>query len=108
MLQGRGELDQIDKIFKLFGCPTDDSWPGFASLPNARTFRWKTEEGSKLGKKYPINSFSGGQTFLDGNGFDLLSKMLALNPKKRITAGEALEHPYFREGVERQIPRFIF
>uniref|UniRef100_A0A7S4R196 Cyclin-dependent kinase 2 homolog n=4 Tax=Ditylum brightwellii TaxID=49249 RepID=A0A7S4R196_9STRA len=28
MLQGRGELDQIDKIFKLFGCPTDDSWPG--------------------------------------------------------------------------------
>eukprot|EP00565_Helicotheca_tamesis_P004292 CAMPEP_0185738972 /NCGR_PEP_ID=MMETSP1171-20130828/34301_1 /TAXON_ID=374046 /ORGANISM="Helicotheca tamensis, Strain CCMP826" /LENGTH=131 /DNA_ID=CAMNT_0028410381 /DNA_START=1 /DNA_END=393 /DNA_ORIENTATION=- len=83
MLQGRGELDQIDKVFKLLGSPSDDTWPGFSELPNARTFRWKTDQGSKLSKKYPVGSFSGDQTFLDSNGFDLLSKLLALDPKKR-------------------------
>ncbi|KAI9621414.1 hypothetical protein H4Q26_015713 [Puccinia striiformis f. sp. tritici PST-130] len=32
---GAGEIDQIGKIFKLLGRPTDEIWPGFKSLPNA-------------------------------------------------------------------------
>lgn len=107
MLQGRGELDQLDKIFKLLGTPNDESWPGFRSLPNARTFRWKPRDGSQLGKVFPVNTFTGGQTYLDSNGLDLLAKLLTLNPRKRITAADALEHSYFKEGVEKQVPRFI-
>jgi cell division cycle 2-like protein len=55
-----------------------------------------------------VNCPSGGQAFLDGNGFDLLSKLLTLDPRKRITAEEALNHPYFREGVEMRVPTFFF
>merc|ERR1719491_312339 len=39
IMQGQGELDQIDRIFKLIGSPNDDSWPGFTSLPNASILR---------------------------------------------------------------------
>ena len=31
--------------------------------------------------------------------FDLLEKMLAIDPVKRITCKEALNHPYFRDVV---------
>uniref|UniRef100_A0A7S4JTD8 Cyclin-dependent kinase 2 homolog n=3 Tax=Odontella aurita TaxID=265563 RepID=A0A7S4JTD8_9STRA len=108
MLQGRGELDQVDKIFKLIGTPDEESWPGFLSLPNARTFRWKPREGSQLSKEFPVNTFTGGQTYLDSNGLDLLTKLLTLSPRSRISASAALDHPYFKEGVGRQTPRFAF
>jgi serine/threonine protein kinase len=35
--------------------------------------------------------------FLDEDGVDLLSKMLAYDPFKRITAQAALKHPYFND-----------
>ena len=35
MFDGQGEADQINKIFKVLGAPTEDSWPGFSKLPNA-------------------------------------------------------------------------
>lgn len=108
IMQGRGELDQIDLIFKLLGVPNESNWPSFRSLPNSRTFRWKNKQAPQLSKKFPINSFSGGQTYLDPNGFDLLSRLLTLDPKNRITAKDALDHKYFREGVEKQMPNFLF
>jgi cell division cycle 2-like protein len=98
-------LDQIDKIFQLVGVPTAETWSGFDKLPSAGIFRWKEQKKFMLREKFPINApphFK--QTFLDGNGFDLLSKLLALNPKKRITAQEALDHAYFKEGVPPELP----
>jgi len=35
--------------------------------------------------------------FLSEKGLDLMSKLLTYDPKKRITAEEALKHPYFKE-----------
>lgn len=108
MFQGCGELDQIDKIFKMLGVPDDESWPNFSSLPNSRTFRWGSKEGSKLAKHYFSvgSSFSGNQTVLDSNGFDLLQRLLTMNPRERISAHDALNHPYFQTGAERKAPCF--
>jgi len=109
MMQGQGELDQIDKIFKMIGSPNEETWPDFASLPNTSILRWKNKESPKIFKAFPVNSFSAGQSqsYLDPNGFDLLQRLLMLDPKKRISAGDALNHAYFREGVEMKIPRFV-
>jgi cell division cycle 2-like protein len=99
----------MDKIFKLVGTPTEENWPDFDKLPSAGIFRWKSKTGGpQLSSAFPVNSPSGGQAFLDGNGFDLLSKLLTLDPRKRITAEQALNHSYFCEGVEMQVPTFFF
>ena len=35
LLPGEGEVDQISKIFKLVGVPSEERWPGFSKLPNS-------------------------------------------------------------------------
>ncbi len=103
-MKGTGELDQIQKIFALRGTPSNESWPEFYFLPSAGTFKWKSRDGSDLGKKFRVNSFSAtGQTYLDSNGFDLLTQLLTLNPRNRISAEDALKHEYFSEGVKMQV-----
>lgn len=99
---------QIQKIFKLLGTPTDTDWPEFPSLPSAGTFKWKNKDGSELGRTFLVNSFSAtGQSYLDTTGFDLLGKLLTLNPRKRISAEDALNHSYFKDGVKMQVPEFF-
>jgi len=77
-------------------------------LPTAGTFKWKNKDGSGLGQQFLVNSFSAtGQSYLDPTGFDLLSKLLTLNPKERISAEDALQHSYFKDGVKMQVPEFF-
>jgi cell division cycle 2-like protein len=42
--------------------------------------------------------------YLTENGLDLLSKLLAYDPKSRITATEALSHPFFKESPVAKHP----
>ena len=108
-LKGEGELDQIDQIFSLVGVPNAESWPSFEKLPSSRLMRWKPrKEEILLPQMFPINSpLSTNQTFLDPNGYDLLERLLTLDPERRMKAGEALDHPYLREGVKPRTPRFF-
>jgi len=108
ILQGNGELDQVQKIFELLGTPDDDDWPEFKSLPSAGTFKWRQKAGSAFGKRFQVNSFNAtGQSYLDPSGKDLLLHFFRMNPAKRISASDALQHKYFTEGVAKKQPDFF-
>ncbi|XP_072060108.1 cyclin-dependent kinase G-2-like [Arachis hypogaea] len=36
LFKGKREFDQLDKIFKIFGTPSETIWPGFSKLPGVK------------------------------------------------------------------------
>lgn len=95
MFDRSNEIAQIDRIFEIMGSPNDRNWPGFRELPNVPKMKINDYK-PKLHEWFPKTSFTGGPMLTD-NGFDLLSKLLALDPSQRISAQNALKHPWFEE-----------
>jgi len=83
---GKNEIDQLDLIFKLCGTPNEDVWPDVNKLP-----WWKTFKPSKTYKRCIRETFK----HFSPDALDLIDKLLTLDPKKRITASEALDSEYF-------------
>lgn len=92
LLQGKNEVDELTRIFALCGLPSDETWPGFRRLPHARALRLPPKTagggGNTIRARFPM---------LTAAGVDLLSGLLALDPERRPTASEVLEHEYFRQ-----------
>ena len=84
---GTSDLDQLTKIFTLLGTPTEEQWPGMRCLPQFMECR--PCPAPPMRKFFP--------TAPDA-ALDLLSRMLCFDPNRRISATDALNHHYFREG----------
>ncbi|XP_074325930.1 cell division control protein 2 homolog A-like isoform X2 [Apium graveolens] len=70
------------EIFSKLGTPRQQSW--LCSLSNFPNDVHQYPEASEILPN------------LDAVGNDLIKKMLAVDPLERITAGDALKHPYFK------------
>jgi len=101
LLPGKDELGQLQLIFNLLGTPTDENWPGFKELPYHGDVKFEKNARSQLSNKLK---------HISRNGIDLMEKLLAFDPRRRITAFEALDHQYFKEKPypvdERLMPTF--
>ncbi|KAL8159163.1 hypothetical protein V2J09_000700 [Rumex salicifolius] len=84
------QLDQLDKIFKVLGHPTQEKWPTLVNLPH-----WQSDVQHIQTRKYD-NPGLYNVVHLNPKSapYDLLAKMLEYDPRKRITAAQALEHEY--------------
>jgi len=91
ILPGKNEFEQIDLIFKTFGTPTEQTWPGLTKLHYYQMVA--TQCGTK---PYP-SRFADKFGMLDKRAQDLLGALLAMDPSKRISAKQALDHDYFWE-----------
>jgi len=113
LFQGDSEIDQLYRIFRYFTfklientvlsivtllkkiyifrsvlkTPTEDMWPGVSKMPDYKpTFpNWNTYHLQNSVKQ------------LDSTGYDLLQRTLIYDPALRITAGDALDHPWFAD-----------
>ncbi|KAF1319770.1 Cmgc/cdk protein kinase, partial [Globisporangium splendens] len=90
LMPGKTELDQVEKIFKLLGRANDHIWPGMSSLPNADAFHFDAT-------RYSYNNIRKVLPDLSDKGIDLINQMLTYDPQIRISAEDAIAHPYFRE-----------
>ncbi|CAG8616429.1 27667_t:CDS:2 [Dentiscutata erythropus] len=86
------QKNQLTKIFEVLGKPTKDQWfeiekqPEYSQLASFRAYP------NRLREFYQLHCSSKSE-----QGYALLARMLEYDPLKRITAEEALKHPYFEE-----------
>jgi serine/threonine protein kinase len=94
LFAGDSEIDQLFKIFRVLGTPTEDSFPGVSNFPDYKpTFpKWRSQALARL-----VPS-------LDENGLDLLRQMVCYDPAKRISSKAAMTHPYFDDLDKLSLP----
>ncbi|KIY72757.1 Pkinase-domain-containing protein [Cylindrobasidium torrendii FP15055 ss-10] len=88
LFQAKNEIELISMIFKLLGPPTHASWPGYSDLPLAKSMNLPSPQPALFRQQFP---------HLSANGLDLMISLLTYDPAARISAAEAMEHPYFKE-----------
>lgn len=79
---GTSTLNQIEKIIELLGRPTKEDVESMESVMAKECINQ-----INMGKKKSFSTYFGG---IDSDARDLLTRLLAFNPKERLTAEEAL------------------
>jgi cyclin-dependent kinase 12/13 len=84
VLSGRNELEQLKLIFRLCGSPTEETWPGHEKLPSRNILM--ESHPRKLRERF--RNFK-------KEALDLVDALLTMDPTKRMSAKDALDHDYF-------------
>jgi len=87
LFPGTTNEDQLLKIFRLMGTPSERSWPGISSFPEYKP-NWPIYATQELRNILPQ---------VDGLGLQLLGQMLQMRPEMRCSAQQALAHPWFAD-----------
>ena len=92
LFPGTTNEDQLQKIFRLMGTPSERSWPGISQFP----------EYKPSGQNFFTQDLRIILPHMDPAALDLLQRMLQLRPEMRVSAQEALNHPWFRDLPQSQ------
>lgn len=87
LFPGQDEKEQIMKVFSICGAPTEVRWPGVSSLPY---YRQLTPEVAQFPDRLRHHLRS-----LSDDASSLLCQLLTLDPPKRMSAKDALDHDWF-------------
>lgn len=85
LFPGTTNEDQITRIFRIMGTPTERTWPGISQFPEYKQ-NFQMYATQDLRQILPM---------IDPDGIDVLQKMLQVRPELRISADKALEHRWF-------------
>ena len=90
-MQGESDIDQMARVFRALGTPTERRWPGVSSLPDYDKIVFDDFAPQ------PMSSLLPGA---DARAVDLVQQCLRLDPEKRATPEDLLAHPFFAGGQE--------
>ncbi len=79
------DVEVLSLIFNALGTPKGKDWGGLQHMP--AYIKFQERDGIPLKTQFPG---------VEAEALDLLSKMVAMDPRRRITAVDALAHPYFK------------
>ncbi|CAD6993831.1 cyclin-dependent kinase 2 [Ceratitis capitata] len=83
LFPGDSEIDQLYRIFRTLGTPDENKWPGISQLPEYKA-------------NFPVWVKTNIPEAIESNeAYDLFMKMLVYDPNGRISAKNAMIHPYF-------------
>ncbi|XP_047688501.1 cyclin-dependent kinase 3 isoform X2 [Prionailurus viverrinus] len=85
LFPGDSEIDQLFRIFRTLGTPSEAIWPGVTQLPD---YKGSFPKWTRKGLEEIVPG-------LEPEGKDLLMQLLQYDPSQRISAKAALSHPYF-------------
>ncbi|KRZ13733.1 Cyclin-dependent kinase 5, partial [Trichinella zimbabwensis] len=98
LFPGSDTDDQLKRIFRLLGTPDERTWPGVTYLPD---YKVEIDFLSQLHTEITVHpaklTLSQVVPSLSNKGRHLLQKLLVCNPKNRLDASSALQHPYFAD-----------
>lgn len=91
--------NQLELIYQLCGTPSGETEERLKNCDGWDKYQFSKVYEPKLREKFES---------IPSSAIDLLEKLLCLNPDQRITAEQALNHPYFSDGmssVPERLPR---
>jgi len=95
LFPGDDEIDQVNKINYILGSPPDDLYEKFVKNSAHRDqFSFENQKGTGLNKYL---------AHINPKIVDLISKMLAYDPDKRLTAKQCLNHECFKDLLEQDL-----
>ena len=93
LFPGNDEIDQVNKIHYILGSPPEEIFNKLLSKSVRNDIIYEKQNGTGI-KRFLPNA--------TGECVDLIQKMLTYDPEKRITAKQALNHPYFKDLHEQE------
>lgn len=87
LFPGSTNEDQLQRIFRIMGTPSEPIWSGTSQYPEYKV-HYPLYAPQDLGVIIPQ---------IDRLGLDLLHRMLQMRPELRITAANAVRHPWFND-----------
>ncbi|EKG05403.1 protein kinase, putative [Trypanosoma cruzi] len=94
LFAGSNEVDQLHKIMGVLGSPNEKIWPECFALAKKIRYSFPAVKGVGLERVLPPH--------LPPQALDLMKQMLSYDPRKRPTAQQCLQHPYFSIGLDEE------
>lgn len=94
LFPGESEIDQLFKIFRVWGTPSELNWHGVSKLPDYKGDAFP---------KWPLMPLHKVLPHLDDSGRHLVCELMRYKPETRLSARRALRHPFSAHAVKDEI-----